>query len=227
MTVEERVTRLERENSRLRRGRIIVLVIASGLAVMGQAAPRSVPDVIRAKKFEVIGDNGRLIARLGRGVFQDYGALSIFDSNEELKASIFASTVGGVIFTANRKGRTVVSIGPDEAGNGSISTFNGKGKEAVRISTTTTGKETISTHNSKGERLVSISSTNKGDGAITANNGKGKKLLQITANRSGDGAISTHSSKGEKLFQISSTKGGEAGIATFNRAGKVRAVWPR
>ena len=46
-----------------------------------------------------------------------------------------------MIFTANRKGRTVVSIGPDEAGNGSISTFNGKGRRRSESARPRPGKE--------------------------------------------------------------------------------------
>ena len=70
MTTEQRLKRLERQNGRLRRGMIGMAVAGLSLLVMGQALPPKVHDVVRAKKFEVVRDDGRVMVSIFRRSFR-------------------------------------------------------------------------------------------------------------------------------------------------------------
>lgn len=64
MTIEQRLNRLERQNRRLKLGGMFLLLGFGAVFLMGQA--EGVPkEVIRAKNFVVVDDNGRMLARLG------------------------------------------------------------------------------------------------------------------------------------------------------------------
>ncbi len=64
MTTEQRLERLERQNGRLKRGMIGMAVAGLSLLVMGQVLPPKVHDVVRAKKFEVVGNDGRTMVEI-------------------------------------------------------------------------------------------------------------------------------------------------------------------
>ena len=64
MTTEQRLERLERQNRSLRRGMIGMALVGLSLLVMGQTLPGKVYNVVKAKRFEVIGDNGRMMIML-------------------------------------------------------------------------------------------------------------------------------------------------------------------
>ena len=68
-----RVEKLERENRRLKLGQG-VLILGFGVALLAAAAPRQIPEEIRAKVFRVVDDSGTVRAGL------DATSLTIFDS---------------------------------------------------------------------------------------------------------------------------------------------------
>ena len=65
MDIEERITRLERQNRNLKKGIILAVVFIGGFFGMGQMSPA--PSVIKAKEFQVIGNKGEVLAMMGSG----------------------------------------------------------------------------------------------------------------------------------------------------------------
>ena len=63
MDIEERFTRLERQNRNLKKGIILAVVFIGGFFGLGQMSPA--PSVIKAKEFQVIGDKGQVLAVMG------------------------------------------------------------------------------------------------------------------------------------------------------------------
>ena len=60
-----RVTRLERENRRLRLVGLMATALLGGMFLLGQAAPKEIPKEIRAEKFIAVDEKGKSRARLG------------------------------------------------------------------------------------------------------------------------------------------------------------------
>lgn len=81
MTLEERVTRLERENRRLRAAGLIALSLVGSVFLMGQTR---VPRRIEAESFAVRTPYGQTVALLSgnetAGPQQGHGQLTLYDT---------------------------------------------------------------------------------------------------------------------------------------------------
>jgi hypothetical protein len=64
MTTEERLERVERELRRWRRGALMMAVLVVAAAGLGWARTPEVPDVVKARKFLLVDDRGRIRAGL-------------------------------------------------------------------------------------------------------------------------------------------------------------------
>lgn len=170
MTVtEDRIESLERQVRRQRRWNMALsaLVVVGGL--MAATSTQQVSDVIRARRIEVVNDEGVKVVMLE------------------------AFNGGGVIATYDEKGRMIfVALHEkDERGLtfGTVTTRNGKRQNLVQLGATSDGEGMVTTMNGKGQELVQLGATMTGQGSITTMNGKGVNLVHITADRSGSGAV--------------------------------------
>ena len=102
MTVEQRLKQLETQSFRLRWVVIVLVAISAGPVIFAVTQREDIPGVIRARSFEVIGDNGRVAAKMGHAV--NNGGVWIF----------------------NADGYSTVFLTTDDFGAGSVATFNGK-----------------------------------------------------------------------------------------------------
>ena len=100
VTIEERIERVEKQNRRLKWAMTVICVVAAGAFVLGQAAPDAVPDVIRAKRFEVVNEKGWAVVTLR------------------------SWELGGWIDTRNQQGRPLFSVFANEVGGGMLAIFN-------------------------------------------------------------------------------------------------------
>jgi len=101
MSLEERIERLESENQRLRRELMALPVIGAGVVAIGAivggatialstllaagatalawaCVDRSLPDVIRARKIEIVGENGGTVVAMGETTDAG-GAVATYD----------------------------------------------------------------------------------------------------------------------------------------------------
>ena len=102
MTTEDRLRRLEIQIRRMRWVIIVLLMIGAGVMIFSVTQREDLPQVIRAHSFEVIGDNGRVAAKMGHQV-----------SN-------------GGVWVFNDQGYSAAFLTTDEFGAGSVAIFNGK-----------------------------------------------------------------------------------------------------
>ena len=102
MTVEQRLKQLETQTFRLRWVVIVLVAISAGAVIFSVTQREDIPGVIRARSFEVIGDNGKVAAKMGHAV--NNGGVWIF----------------------NAEGYSTVFLTTDDFGAGSVATFNGK-----------------------------------------------------------------------------------------------------
>ena len=102
------------------------VVVVGGL--MAATGVRSVPDVIQAKKFEVVNDEGVTVVKLetfqGGGVINSCdkkGSMTFLVLNETDKDGVSRGMVG----TYNGKGQALVALGATTGGKGAVETQNG------------------------------------------------------------------------------------------------------
>lgn len=164
MTVEKRLERLERQNQILKRGMIGMAAAGLSLLIMGQTLPLKVHDVVRAKRFEAIGDE------------------------EQSKVVIGADRNSGWIHVFGKK-KVVVSISETDIGDGLIRTLSHKGKELVRISANTDRYGTIRTYGPKGKQLAGMGGSEDGNGIVLINDSAEKLLIAVTTDNNGEGRV--------------------------------------
>jgi hypothetical protein len=168
MSTEERLARLERSQRWLRFanvalvGTVLALAVPCCTARKDNALPtaaassaESVPEVIRARSFEVVNHGGQAVLSVGitsdgNGAIRvknldarevvhivaskDGGAIAVSSSNGE--SSLLVGTSGdmaAIEFCANAKGEAVVTILASELGGGALQVCNPLGSEVATI----------------------------------------------------------------------------------------------
>jgi hypothetical protein len=122
MDIESRMLVIERElavlRARTRRLRFVAAAAcaACGVFLLGAAAADAPPDVLRARRFEVVSSDNRAVVVLA------------VDSEGT-----------GIISTHNREGQPMVALRTGEQGDGSVMTFNRAGKQLVDVGETLNG----------------------------------------------------------------------------------------
>ncbi len=152
------------------------LLLVGGL--LAATSMQSVPDVLRAKKFEVVNDAGIPVVTLE--TFKEVGVISTTDSLGNLLCLILPK------------------IKSDGVSLGSLVTMNSKGQTLVELGATTDGEGMVQTQNGKGGRLVELGATTGGTGSVTTQNGKGGILVQLIASPGG-GMVGTFDKEGKEL----------------------------
>ena len=132
MQNEERIAVLELQYRNMKR---IVLGVAwvislnfaiCSLIIVGYfVSTTNAPDVIQAKKFEVVNDEGKPVVNLY--AYDDGGVLSIQNKEGKSVAALFTNTNGGVLGIHNKDGKQVAKLSAKEGG-GVLKTLDGKGE---------------------------------------------------------------------------------------------------
>jgi hypothetical protein len=138
--LEARVRRLERANLRLRSA-AVGAAFAAGAAVFMGLSPRSEPpDLIRAKRFEVVNERGEVVATVGAS--DGAGSLAILDGQGHRLFAAGGSKdrhggLDGAASVYGNDGHELVRLSVSDADVGNIRTFDGDGKELVKLATMT------------------------------------------------------------------------------------------
>ena len=130
MTVEERLALLERTNRRLKVGVGLLLLSVFAGTLLGFAHQDTTPDVIEAKAFHVVTDDGTVLLKLEDtfGIGMGLGGTVTTLSGEGKKLVLLAgSSGGGVVTTFNELGQELVMLGATTEGEGKVSTLDPSG----------------------------------------------------------------------------------------------------
>ena len=147
------------------------LLLVGGL--LAATSLQSVPDVLRAKKFEVVNDEGKAVAK------------------------IFVDAGGGMLALGNKDGRPVAVIGANAIGMGKVVLSNKDGERVAVLGASVDGMGGLVIYNKDGKHVAVITAGDDGMGMLGIDNKDGKRVAGIYADAIGDGAITTHNSKGQ------------------------------
>lgn len=128
MTTEERLRRLERQNQRMKKGFIVLTLALASAVTMGQVIRPSVPNIIQARKFEVVNNRGKTMLELG------------------------STRLFGYMFVSNREGKVVATISTNHSGDGMIRTLDKDGRPLIVLSSKKNGESFIATFK-RGEEI--------------------------------------------------------------------------
>jgi hypothetical protein len=147
MTIEQRVEKLEQENRRLRVFVGAALLIGCAVAVMG--ASGGVPEVLQAKRFEVVGGNGQAVAHLGQTMTGGY--LQILDFRGKTAAQVNSNPTGGAVLTYSASGSELVGMTSTPQGSGVVTTYDAAGQKLIALTVTVEGGGAVATFKSDGD----------------------------------------------------------------------------
>ena len=130
MTIEERLSRLERENRRLRAvagALIFVLTAGLGLGMAMLACNSSHPlvapsDVLRAKRLEIVNEKGTPVVVL-QADSRGYGRFVTSDDAGTQLVQLASTDDGGTVAVTNRRGQIRAALGITKQDAGSVFTF--------------------------------------------------------------------------------------------------------
>ncbi|MEK6710691.1 MAG: hypothetical protein AABZ64_08935 [Nitrospinota bacterium] len=148
MTLEERMTRLERENRLLKRGFLGLALAAAAAVMMGQAAPgpqplvAPLPPVVKIKRLEIIGDNGVPVVILGQ--HKSFGHIAV----------------------TNSLGNALVSLGTTRSGKGFVSTYDGRNVRLAAIGASSNGAGVFTGYSAQGRSQVRVGDNTRHEGSI-------------------------------------------------------------
>ena len=148
MTIEERVEKLELQNRRLRRALTAVLLAGAALAAMG-AAYGDVPEVVRARRFEVVGADGQGVAHLGQTMSGGY--VQILDPRGKTAAQLSSNSTGGAMYTYSISGRELVGLTSTPSGSGVVTTYDANGEKLIALTVTVEGTGAVATYKLGGD----------------------------------------------------------------------------
>ena len=144
--------------------------------VVNATSLHPVPDVIQAKKFEVVNDEGKVIASFYANM--GGGMLSFSNKDGEVVAGLGSDEVngGGVLGINNKEGKRVAGIHADENG-GVARVFDNKFTEVAGISATPHGGA-LDIKNKGGQNSVALGTQEGSSGVLKTFNPKGEVTSQ-------------------------------------------------
>lgn len=156
----------------------------AGIGLLGaQPAPSpNISEVVRAKRFEVIDDNGRLV--LAASATPQGGQLDLWNDTGDNLLRAGCNRFGGDLAVWNTEGSNVFgAFATDQGGESAL--WNAAGVRVLRSHAAADGG-TIDIHNAKDEPILSHT-VNASGGAILVKNAVGQGVMVIDADQQGDG----------------------------------------
>ena len=186
--IEQRISSLEK-NLRFYRiffGISIIALIA--VLLMSSGKKTEVPDLIKAKAFQVMDDDGNVLLLLNKE--KGNGSLSTYSSNGTKLVQLFTS-VGGA---------------------GAINTFGGNGKLNFKVTQITDGGGYMALYNSDQNEVLEAGSIIGNAGYLQVNDHNAKKIAWITEVKDGGGSLSLFSNDQGMIFLEAQGVGGRVSI---------------
>jgi hypothetical protein len=186
--IEQRITQLEKSLKmyRLFFGSSLIVLIAVVLMSSGKKA--DVPDLIKAKAFQVVDDNGNVVVLLNK------------------------ERGNGQMATYSTAGQKLVRLFTSDGGAGAINTFDANGKLNFKVTRTTEGGGYMALYNSSENEVMEVGVTLSNAGYLQVNDNNAKKLVWLTKTAEGGGYMSLSNSEKETLVLSTPGVGGRMSI---------------
>ncbi len=190
--LEQRVAQLEK-NLRAYRiffGSSIIVILAVFLMASGKKS--QVPDVIKAKAFEVVNDNGTTIVEINK------------------------ENGNGQVSTYTPAGKRLVSLFTSSGGAGAINTFDTDGDVLFKVTRTQEGGGYMALFNSAQKEIAEFGVTTGESGYFNLNDRNGNKIAWLTYTEGGGGYFSLLNNNVETVRLSSPEAGGRVGVYNKN-----------
>lgn len=139
MKDQARLAGLEKEVRRYRNATVLLLLAVAALLAGG--AGESIPDVVRARRFEMVDRDGRLLVAMRPT--SSGGAIGVFNLSGEPAGVLTVDVTGGgllnMISNRGRNGVLLLGSNADETG-GAVTVYNKDEQEVVTLRPDASGR---------------------------------------------------------------------------------------
>ncbi|MBK6633852.1 MAG: hypothetical protein IPG38_05660 [Chitinophagaceae bacterium] len=186
--LEQRVKKLEKSLQAYRIFFSTSLVIFFAVVLISSGKKDDVPDIIKAKAFQVVDNSGNVLVLM----------------NKE-KGS-------GQLATYSSSGQKLVRLFTSESDAGAINTFDPDGNLNFKITNNLKGGGYLAMYNTNLKEVVELGVLNSKDGYLQVNDNNGGKLAKITATTEGGGHFSLTKEGKETITISAASPGGRLSI---------------
>ncbi len=151
-----------------------------------------IPDVIKAKAFQVVDDNGNVLLLLNK------------------------EKGNGQVATYSTGGQKLVRLFTSEGGAGAINTFDNNGNLNFKVTKTTEGGGYMALYNSDVQEIFEVGATKTDAGYLQLNDKNAKKLVWLTRTANGGGYMSLSNNEIETVVMSTPEVGGRLSIYNNN-----------
>ena len=238
-TIEMRFQKIEATNRRYKR--IIILMMAAFATVfMAFRSNKTALDVIQARRFEVVDNEGNVLVNLtqddGKGIIKTYnkegkklvnitytskneGYLGLEDGNgqETMRFSSSNEGGGGYIGIFNPSGKRTMTLCNDNSG-GNIYLGNSNGDTRATMQCNSSAGGFLALYNSFGYTAVKLTQTSSGNGDVYLNNYNGDERVRLSVSSSA-GNLQIRNNSKSMVVELGGTAGENGTINTYNSSG--------
>ena len=237
-SLEDRVRQLEVANRRYRT--YVLLSLASFTLLFMAFRTYEIPEVIQARKFEIVDRMGHVLVRMGYddefGYIKTYNtrgnklvnltyttskagylALEDGDGNENIRLSTSSDYGGGYFSLSNTQHNRTITMNND-AGGGSISLSNNSGSVRATLKTHTEDCGYLSLFNSSGNSIISMLQTTSGNGDLYVRNASGSDRIRLACSSNG-GNLQLFNYNQNKAVELGVTDNVNGVMNTYNSSG--------
>ncbi len=186
--IEQRILKLEKS---LRAYRIFLstsVIILIAVVLMSSAKKEEVPDLIKAKAFQVVDDKGNVLVLINK------------------------ERGNGQVATYNPAGQKLVRLFTSDGDAGAINTFDGNGSLNFKVTRTTEGGGYMALYNSTNKEVMEVGVTKGNAGYLQINDSYAKRLVKMSTTTDGGGHLSVSRDEKETIIMSASDAGGRFSI---------------
>ena len=215
--LEQRVIKLEKN---LKTYRIVfcgLLVMSMGILLLSSAKKVNVPDVIKAKAFEVVDDNGSLLVEINKE--KNNGQISTYTPEGKRLVSILTTSGGGggAFETFDLNGKVLFKVTKTTTGGGYMALYNGYEKEIAEMGVTTGETGYLNLNDRNGSKIAWLTFTEGGGGYLGLLN-NGNEVIRLTTQDAG-GRISVYNKGNTRIGYLGANDNQDGNITIWNSIG--------
>ena len=215
--LEQRLIKLEKSLQMYRMIFCVLLVTGISLVLLSNTKKVNVADVIKAKAFEVVDDNGNVLVEINKD--QNNGHIATYTPGGKKLVSLLTTTDGisGALLTYDINGKVLFKVTRTTEGGGYMALNNGAGKEIAEMGVTTSASGYLNLNDRNGEKIVWLTFTEGGGGYFSLLN-KGTEMIRLSTPDAG-GRTGVYNKNNTRIGYIGTQENGDGNITIWNNSG--------
>jgi len=192
------------------------LITAFAFGIMSFGPKKTPPDVLEAKAFHVVDDNGKVLVEINKE--DGNGQLSTFSNDGTRLASIFTTTGGaGGLNTFDKNGKLLFKVTNTTDGGGYMALFNGYPTEVAELGVTNAQSGYLKINDRNAKKMAWITYTEGGGGYFSLAK-DGLEMLRLSTPAAG-GRLGVYNGDNTRIGYVGTQDNKDGNITIWNAAG--------